>query len=118
MEVRRGVENQFTLPLHFLSRCRMRAASSRAATDLLLVRTEALRKELHLTERRSALTADFVRTYQLTEKEEAQLNSPHSAAAELELEPLLAALERVHSIHKAAQVRWRVVRACVRASAV
>ena len=81
-----------------------RLQSSRAATDVLLERTKSLRNELQATERQSELAAAFRETYELTEAEEAVLNAPYTATHDsTDLAPLLAALERVHSIHQRAK---------------
>ena len=83
-----------------------RLQSSRAATDVLLERTKSLHTELQATERQSVLAAAFRETYELTEAEEAVLNAPYAAISgqdSTDLAPLLAALERAHSIHQRAK---------------
>ena len=76
---------------------------SRAATEVLLLQTERVRKELAATERRAELTVAFERAYTLTEDEEELLNAPFDAQSPFgpasELAPLLAVLQRVHEIH-------------------
>ena len=80
---------------------------SRAATEVLLLQTERVRKELAATERRAELTVAFERAYTLTEDEEELLNAPFDAQSPFgpasELAPLLAVLQRVHEIHARAK---------------
>ena len=68
-------------------------ARSRASTEVMLSQTARLREEIAVTEQRSAVADAFIGCFGLTPEDEAVLNAPHA----VELEPLLAALERVQA---------------------
>ena len=68
-------------------------ARSRASTEVMLSQTARLREEISVTEQRSAVASAFIGCFGLSAEDEAILNAPHA----VELEPLLAALERVQA---------------------
>eukprot|EP00966_Prymnesium_polylepis_P213388 4942116-Prymnesium_polylepis.1 len=74
-------------------------ARSRASTEVMLSQTARLREEVALTEQRSAAADAFIGCFGLSAEDEAVLNAPTA----VELEPLLAALQRVQQIHERAK---------------
>lgn len=80
-----------------------RLREARASTEVLLAATARLREDSRLNERRQELCELFEREFMLSDAEEAVLNAP--ADAEVELEPLLAALRRSQEVHGRASAR-------------